>query len=138
MKKIIGMVITVLVSKMALADMYCGANIEKEPGSQIYNKLVYWEKTETLKPSTRFLLQDGTLIRSETMTPELLAKVVDGTLALSVSFFEGRAYLVSGITKRAENNEVRFINTAIASSLDGKSTILVANGASFLCKEMAL
>lgn len=120
---------------VSAADLYCGANVEQVPGSQVYNKLVFWEKIDTTKPTSHYLLADGTLIKASELTPESLAKIIDGTLALSISFIEGRPQLFLGKVKRNESGEVKFTDIAMASSFNGNSHLLVANGAALLCKE---
>lgn len=117
------------------ADLYCGANVEQVPGSQVYNRLVFWEKIDTTKPTSHYLLADGTLIKASELTPESLSKIVDGTLALSISFVEGRTQLFLGKVERTESGEIKFTDMAIASSFNGDSPLLVANGAALLCKE---
>ncbi len=137
MKKTAMILATILLSTFAqAADLYCGANIEKEPGSNVFNKLVFWEKMNVTKSFTNFLLADGTLIKNTDLTPEILNKIPDGTLALGVSFTEGRPNLFLAKVKRSNTNEIKFIDTAIASTLSGHEPFLMANGASIVCKQL--
>jgi len=137
MKKIILIIATSILSQAALAsELYCGANVEQNLGSQIYNKLVFWEKMDTSKSTVRFLLADGTLVKSDDLTPALLDKVVDGTLAISISFTEKRPQLFLGKVKRNQSNGIQFVDMALSSSLNDNSPMLIANGASLLCREI--
>lgn len=137
MKSIFLAITASILSQTILAsELYCGANIERDPGTQIYNKLIFWEKMDTTKSMLKFLLVDGTLINSDDLTPALLNKVVDGSLAISVSFTENRPQLFLGRVKRNEKNEIHFLNMAISSSFKSESSLLIANDASLLCREM--
>lgn len=137
MKKYLLTVAISILSQAAFAsDLYCGANVEEIAGSQVYNKLVFWEKTETTKSTVRFLLADGTFVKAEELTPVSLEKIVDGTTAMSISFTENRPQLFLGKVKRNENNEIRFTDLAMASSFNGNSPMLIANGVSLLCNAL--
>ena len=137
MKRIILAITAFVLSQAALAsELYCGANIEQDPGTQIYNKLVFWEKMDTVKSIIKFLLTDGTLIKSDDLTTVQLEKIVDGSLAISISFTENRPQLFLGKVKRNEKNEIRFVSVALSSSFNSNSPMLIANDASLLCREM--
>lgn len=139
-KYLLALVVGLLSQATMAADLYCGANIEEIPGSQIFNKLIFWDKTDTTKPNLRFLLADGTLIKSEEFTPSVMEKIVDGTLAMSISFNETRPTLFLGKVKRNEKNEIAFIDTVLSSSLKGNGTssgiMLIAHGATLSCLEL--
>lgn len=136
MKKLIATVLTMMVAQTTFAaDLYCGASAESTPGSNVYNKSIFMEKIDSEKALMRFLLADGTLVRVEEMTQEKLAKIVDGTKVMSVSFSEGKPSLFIGTVTR-KNNEINYTSTAHAISLDGKGTMLLANQISLFCKEL--
>ena len=143
MKKVTTTLIAVIMGSMALtataqaADLYCGANTEQILGSQVYNKLLYWEKTDRTKPSSRFLLADGTVLKSEELTPESAAKIADNSISFTVSFTEGRPQLLIGKVKRNSKNEINFTDVALSGPLDNSAgAFLVANGSVLMCKEL--
>lgn len=136
MKKTLLTVLAVILGSQAnAADLYCGASVEKDPGSHVYNKSVFWEKADTAKPTVHFLLADGTQVKSDELTPESYAKVIDGTLALGISFTEGRTQLFVGKVKRNKENQIQYADMAMAGSFNGNSSFLNANGAVLMCKE---
>lgn len=117
------------------ADLYCGANAEQVPGSQVYNKPIFWEKMDTAKkPTMSFVLADGTVIKSDELTSESFAKISDGDTALGVSLTEGKPQLFIGKVKKSER-QIAYTNMAMAGSFNGNSPLLIANGVSLLCKE---
>lgn len=128
--------VSVLTQAAFASDLYCGAGAEQIPGSQIYNKLIFWEKVNTAVPYISFLIADGTFIGPKDINPKNLEKVIDGTLAMSISFIENRPQLFLGKVKRNENNEIKFTDMAMASSLNGNSPMLIANSISLVCKEL--
>lgn len=136
-KGLLTVLMVVLGSQIAkAADMYCGANIEQASGSGIYNKLVFWEKVDTAKAVLYLLKDDGTLIKGEQFTPDLIANIPDGTLALSASFNYGKTTLFLGKVKRTGPTQINFTNGAIATALNSNSPMLMANGAALYCKEL--
>ncbi len=137
MKKAIFTVLALtLAAQLASAgELHCGASVESTPGSEIYNKVVFWEKADTSKSIVRFLLKDGTLLKSEELTPEAYALVGDGTLAMSISFNQERPQLFSGKVKR-NGKDLSFTSKAMATSLNSNSPLLIANDVSLICKEM--
>ncbi len=138
MKRIIVTIAATVLSQAVFAsELYCGANIEQNLGSQVYNKLVFWEKADSTKPALRFLLTDGTLIKADnTLTPDQLNTISDGSLAINISFIANRTQLFLGKVKRNEKNEINFVDMASTGSINGNSLILVANGAVLECLEM--
>lgn len=127
----------VLIGSTALAsELYCGANIETDPGSQNYNKLVFWEKVDPSKPLTHFLKPDGTLLIVNEATPEAYEQIENGSLALGISIFAGRPTVFIGVVKRNGNNQIEFAETALAGSLDGYEPLLISHGVSLVCKQM--
>lgn len=136
-KSILTAVVFVLLAPFAQAgELFCGASIEQTPGSQIYNKSLFWEKAEVSKAVTRFLLSDGTLLKSESLTSETFAKIVDGTLVIGVSTVDGRLNIFSARVKKDSSNHLNFESLAMAASMDGGTPLLVANSVSIVCKEM--
>ena len=138
MKKFIVTALVALVSQTAFAgELHCGVNIETTRGSQVYNKSVFWEKVDTSKHTTHFLLKDGTLLRQQDLTPDTLAQITNGSLGMSISFSpEGKAQVFLAKVKRNKNNEVTFINNAVATSASADDLFLMANNAVIMCKEM--
>lgn len=136
-KTILTTLVVILGASFAQAgDLYCGANTEKVPGSQTYDKLVFWEKMDTAKTKTLFILKDGTVIHSENLTLELMAQIADGATNLGVSFPQGKPQLFIGKVKRNKSNEIQTEHLAMAGTLDeSKSPMLLANGVSLLCRE---
>ena len=117
-------------------ELYCGANVEQQPGSQIYNKLLFWEKVSSPTHIVRFALADGSIINSENLTPELLEKISDGTQVFGISFSEDRPQLFIAKVKKISTQQISYTDVALANSLDSKNALLMANGATLLCKEM--
>jgi hypothetical protein len=133
-KKAFVTALAVLVSQTAFAgDLYCGSNIEKVPGSQVYNKLLFWEKVD--QTNIHYLLADGTLLSQKNVTPEAFAKIVDGTLVMGITFNQGKPQIFIAKVKR-NNNTINFTDMAHATSLDGSSPFLMANGVVLMCKEL--
>ena len=136
MKKVLAAVLTMMVSQIAFAsDLYCGSNVETSKGSGVYNKLVFWEKADTTKNVVRYLLADGSVLRSEEMTLDSLAKVVDGTLVLGYSFNQDRAQLFIGTVKRDQQNHINYTNFGMGAGSITGMPLLMANGATLLCRE---
>ena len=117
------------------SEIYCGANRESNPGSQVYDKNLFWEKADPTKHVVRFLLPNGTLVDGANMSPETIAQLKDGTLALGFSFSEGRPNLFIGKTKRLANSEITFEQMAAATTLNGSSPMLMAHGLSLVCQK---
>jgi hypothetical protein len=117
-------------------ELYCGANIEQTPGSQVYNKLVFWEKAEAGKSIARYLLADGTIIRGESLTQDELARITDGTLVIGTSTLDGEVSVFSARVKKDSSDQLKFDNLSLATSLENGTPILVANGIAVACKEM--
>ncbi len=137
MKNLLIAILTVMSAQIAsAADIYCGANVETTPGSQIYNKLLFWEKVDLSKPNFYFLLKDGTLLSRDTLTPDQLAKVVNGSIVLSVSFSDQKPQLFAGKVKRNAKNEIGYTDVAIANSYQGVTPFLLANGVAMMCREL--
>ncbi len=134
-KYLLTLAVTILSQAAFASELYCGANSEKVPGSQVYDQLLFWEKANPTKSTVRFLLSDGTLLKIEEATPEVIAKVVDGTTAMSITFVENRPQLFTGKVKRNERSEMQFTNMAMAGSFNGNSPMLIANGVILTCKE---
>jgi hypothetical protein len=135
MKKVLVTVLATLISQAAFAgDLFCGANIETVPGSQVYNKLLFWEKADATKPNIHYLLAGGILIDQKDLTPDSLAKIVDGTLALGITFTNGKPQVFTAKVKRV-NDTIAFKDLAMAIAFDGTSPFLMANGAAIMCKE---
>lgn len=118
------------------ADVYCGASVESKPGSQQYDKPVFYEKADVNgKQKMYFLLKDGSVITSETLTPEILQKITTGTRVLSVSFTNGKSSLFSARIKRTEKKGIEYKNMAMAIPMNGTTGILIANDVSLFCME---
>lgn len=137
MKKVILAIVTVILAQTTFAaDLYCGASTEKTPGSQVYDKLIFLEKIDTHKTTLKFILEDGTLINSDALTPDLLNKVIDGSSVISISFYENRPQLFTGRVKRNEKNEIKYNDISISSSFNGNNLMHIADGISLFCREM--
>lgn len=118
-------------------EIYCGANIEQTPGSKVYDKLLFWEKAEPSESVVRFLLSDGSLIRTDSsQTAADLTKVTNGTLAIGTSTQDGKLTVFSGRVKRDQINNITLEDLAISVSIDGGTPMLIANDVSVVCKEM--
>lgn len=136
-KAILTTIASLLAAQIVHAgELYCGANIEQTPGSQVYNKLLFWEKADTSKATARFLLADGTLLKSDNITPEALAKIVDGTLVIGTSTLDGKVTIFSGRVKKDQTSQIKYVNLAMAASMDSGTPLLIANDVSIVCKEM--
>ena len=136
MKKVLAAVLTMMVSQIAFAsDLYCGSNVETSKGSGVYNKLVFWEKADTTKNVVRYLLADGTVLRSEELTPDSFAKIVEGTVALGYSFNQDRAQLFIGTVKRDQQNHINYTDLALGGGTITGMPLLMANGATLICTE---
>ena len=136
MKKVLVAVLTMMVSQIAFAgNLYCGSNVETSKGSGVYNKLVFWEKADTTKKVVRYLLADGTVLRSEEMTPDSLAKVIEGTVVVGYSFNQDRTQLFIGTVKRDQQNHINFTDLAMGGSSTNGMPMLMANGATLICRE---
>lgn len=118
------------------ADLFCGANVEQVAESGNYDRLVFWEKAEPTKLVIRYVLADGSVLKSDKMTIEDHKKIIDGTLVIWISSNDGRPSLVSGKVKREINGNIKFTNMALASTFNGNSPMLLANGAMIMCKEL--
>lgn len=138
MKKTIVAIMAALVSQTAFAgELYCGVNVEQVPGSQVYNKSLYWEKADTSKPTTHFLKKDGTLVRMQDLNPEILAKLQTGDVAIGLSFSEDhKPILFLGKVKTHKNGPLTFTNTAASMAFNADGVFLLANNVAFTCKEM--
>lgn len=126
---------TVMTVPMAHAgELYCGANAEKEVGSGVYNKSLFWEKTDISKPKIRYVLADGTVISPELQNPDDLKKiVVDGTLWVGFMNQNNGLQLMSGSTYHDAQGEIKYKNLAIASGVSEKQSLLMANGVAVMC-----
>ena len=137
MKTVLLMLATTLLAQAAFAaDLYCGASVEKIPGSQAFNKLLFWEKTDVTKPQIRFLMADGSVLKADGQSTSQVDKVVDGSLALIISSVENRPQLSLAYVKRDEKNQIGFTAMAIANSSKDSNIMLMANGAVLICREM--
>lgn len=130
----------VLTAQVAHAgDLYCGANTEKVPASGVYDKSAFWEKVDPSKHSMHFLLADGSVVKMEETTPEIVQKIEDGALGFSIYFAEGKTYLFIGKVKINRENgkhEIQFTDTVMAGAADGSSPLVMGNGAIFMCKDL--
>ena len=135
MKKAFAIAITLLATQLAHAgDLHCGANVETEPGSSVYNKNLFWEKSDLSQPKIRFVLADGTLVRPELQTPEeLKAKIVDGTKWIGVSKNGERLQLMSGTAYHDAKGELKYKNVALSNAINPTQPMLLANDVVVMC-----
>lgn len=134
MKKVLATVLTVMVSQIAFAgDMFCGANVETTPGSQVYNKPVFWEKADITKHTVRYLLKDGTLIRAEDLTPATFDLIANGTKVLGYSFDQGRTQLFVGTVQRGMQGQIQYTDLSFGLGTQAGQTMLMAGGATLSC-----
>lgn len=123
------------------ADLDCVLNVESVPGSDVYNKNIFWEKADTTKQTVAFLYPDGTLLQQKQMLPGDIEKVPTGSLIIIYGPVESRFQMMLAKAKRNKNNVLKYTQVVISSSSmnDSKSvdSILMAHGASMLCKGTA-
>lgn len=133
MKKLILASLFIAPSAFA-AELHCGASVESVPGSNVYDKTIFWEKITDQKPTLRFLLPDGSVIRADEMNAETQAKITDGSKAIAISFSEGRPSLFLAKVKR-KDGAINYENMAVAMSLEGRKVFLMSNEISLSCME---
>ena len=131
------LIVSISAQVIHAGELYCGANTEEIPGSNVYNKLVFWEKAEASSAVVRFLLSDGTIIKADsTLALADWAKITNGTLAIGTSTLDGKVSVFSGCVVKNQSGNITYENLAVSVSVDGGTPILMANGVSIVCKEM--
>lgn len=126
-----------LMAPLAQAsNVVCGANIERSPGSQVYDKNVFSEVAETAKAKIRYVLADGSIVKAEGLSPDDHAKIAAGTIAVGFNTAEGEWYVFSGRVKKDPFQQISFENLALAKTINGGTPHLLANGISVSCKEL--
>lgn len=135
MKKIILTLTTLVLSTLSAnaSETICGANIETEKGSGIYNKNLFWEKADISKSTTRFLLPDGTVLKTEELKADVLEKIPNDSIIMGYSFQFDQTIIFLAKIKKDSSNVLKNEETIIASGLDGKSVMLIAKGISLSC-----
>jgi hypothetical protein len=136
MKKIIMTLLAMLATASVshAADLYCGANAEDVPGSYNYTKKIFWQKMDSQKNLSGFVMPDGTFFSTEVATAEQIAKIVDGTLNISISFQNGRPQLYAMKIKR-EGSTIKNEGLTAAISNNSNQIMLIAHGVSVICTE---
>lgn len=137
-KAIVAGVIAILGSQMAVAaNTYCGANIETVKGSQTFDKNIFLDKIQSAQAFQRYLLPNGTVIKSENLNYETLAMIADGSVVFGVNFVDNRPQIYIGKVKRDSQGQMSFTNLALsAGGFDSNGSMLIANDAELFCKDL--
>ncbi|MBC7741240.1 MAG: hypothetical protein H7061_03525 [Bdellovibrionaceae bacterium] len=134
-KMIITTVLTLITAHSALAaDYFCAATVESKPGSQQYDKILFWEKADTSKVMSFYVLNDGTAIKGESLSPEQYAKMADGTLAIFISFADNKTNLFTGHTKHNADKGLTFVDLAATSAPINSEVMLIGNNVFVGCR----
>ncbi len=134
----LALALLVLVMNTAIAnagDVYCGANSESKKGSRQYDKLIFWEKADTSKSLAIIYKQDGTSVKVDGSTPDVMKQINDGDIAIFVSFSEGKANIGTAKVKRDAVKVIDYQDLAVAVPGSGKSVTLLSNGLAVMCIE---
>lgn len=116
------------------AETICGANVESEKGSGVYNKSLFWEKVETIQPRIRFLLPDGSLLKGEEQGSNFIENVPNDSIVMAYNFQNNQSVAFIGVVKKDNpSKELKYVDSSLASAFDGKNVMLMAKGISLSC-----
>lgn len=136
MKKTVLTLMTLVLCALSAnsAVTICGANVESEKGSGIFNKSLFWEKVETVQPRIRFLLPDGSLQKGEEQGSNFIENIPNDSIVMVYNFQNNQSVVFIGVVKKdITSKNLNYVDTSLASAFEGKNVMLMAKGISLSC-----
>jgi hypothetical protein len=136
MKKTVLTLMTLVLCALSAnsAETICGANVESEKGSGIFNKSLFWEKVETVQPRIRFLLPDGSLQKGEEQGSNFIENIPNDSIVMVYNFQNNQSVVFIGVVKKdITSKNLNYVDTSLASAFEGKNVMLMAKGISLSC-----